>query len=327
MAGKSYAYVPVALSATVVGFLAAQNFEGQIPYPLSEYKLTPNMVAGLITSEYQTPDGSPKQVGNNEVPGFSDNLIPPLKCAHLINCPNDQGHQVYNELDYNTFNLLNPSPTNVTGPQSFGSFMSNISTGSSYQVTNWICKAPNVPVPVTVDEITEPHGKYHNVKVMATDQNLAGTTLTSAPVGTSIWPPYTTLKQPNGPAWVFPTCQGYATFPSLASSEANYGESQNPSFQAKSIRAYRLRRPGRPRADQRPLRSLRGHGLVGGRFQRAQLRRPPERRRHLRLPVGPEHRFGGQCGHPVPGRPALLPGRHLQPRLHDGPFGHQLSDA
>ena len=235
---KSYTYVPIALSATVVGFLAAQNFEGQIPYALSEYKLTPNMVAGLITSEYETPDGSPKQVGNNEVPGFSDNLIPPLKCAQLINCPDDSGYQVYNELDYNTFNLLNPSPANVTGPEAFGSFMSNISTGSSYQVTDWICKAPNVPIPVTVDEITKPHGKYHNVKVMATDQNIAGTTLTSAPIGTSIWPPYTSAKQPNGPAWVFPTCQGYATFPSLASSEANYGESQNPSFQAKSIRAY-----------------------------------------------------------------------------------------
>ena len=325
--GKSYAYVPVALSATVVGFLAAQNFEGQIPYPLSEYKLTPNMVAGLITSEYQTADGSPKQVGNDEVPGFSDNLIPPLKCADLINCPNDQGYQVYNELDYNTFNLLNPSPTNVTGPQSFGSFMSNISTGSSYQVTNWICKAPNVPVPVTVDEITTPHGKYHNVKVMATDQNIAGTTLTSAPVGTSIWPPYTTLKQPNGPAWVFPTCQGYATFPSLASSEANYGESQNPSFQAKSIRTFAYGGQVVPGLTNVPYA---GFGVMDSSeadfngLNSADLQNADGT---FVYPSAQSIDSAASARHPVPGRPAIVPGRHLQPRLHDRPFGDQLSDA
>ncbi len=71
-----------------------------------------------------------------------------------------------------------------------------------------------------------------------TDRNVAGTTFTSAPVGTSIWPPYTTPALPNGPSWVFPTCQGYATFPALASQEADYSESQNPAFQAKSIRSF-----------------------------------------------------------------------------------------
>ncbi len=238
LAKKSYTYIPIAVSATVVGFLAGQNFEGQIPYPLSEYNLTPNMVSGLITSEYQTPDGSPEQVGSQEVPGESDNLIPPLNCADLFECPNNQGLQVYNEMSYNTFALLNPSTTNVIGPQEFGSFMSNVSTGSSYQVTNWICKAPNAPITVSVDEKTTPHGAFHMVSQKLTDSHVAGTTLTTPPNGTSIWPPYTTKAQPDGPAWVFPTCQGYSTFPALASEETDYSESQNPAFQAKSIRSF-----------------------------------------------------------------------------------------
>ncbi len=148
----------MAVSATVVGFLAGQNLEGQTPYPLSTYNLTPNMVAGLITSEYQTADGSPKQVGTTWCPASPTTSSPRSSAPTCGNCPNNQGLQVYNELGYNTFALLNPSPPNVTGPQSFGSFMSNVSSGSSYQVTDWICKAPNTPFPVKVVERTSPTG-------------------------------------------------------------------------------------------------------------------------------------------------------------------------
>ncbi len=126
----------------------------------------------------------------------------------------------------------------MIGPQEFGSFMSNVSTGSSYQVTNWICHAPNTPITVRVDEKTTPHGAFHMVNQKLTDTHVAGTTLTTPPNGTSIWPPYTTKAQPDGPAWVFPTCQGYSTFPALASEETDYSESQNPAFQAKSIRSF-----------------------------------------------------------------------------------------
>ena len=34
--------------------------------------------------------------------------------------------------------------------------MSNMSNGSSYQATNWICNAPNAPITVDVDEIDPP---------------------------------------------------------------------------------------------------------------------------------------------------------------------------
>lgn len=240
LSGQSYAWIPIAVSATAVGFLAGQIEDG-VAFPLSTYNLTPNMVAGLITSQYETPDGAPVTKGNSEVPGYSDNLIPPLSCSNLVGCPiKGANHylQVYNELTYNTFSLLNPLPSGDLGPGDFGSFMSNVSTGASYQVTNWLCNAPNAPISVQVNEITPPSGETNPVTVTLTDPNVASTTLTSAPAGSTIWPPYTSASQPDGPPWVYPTCQGYSTFPPLASEENDYAEASNPSFQAKDIRSY-----------------------------------------------------------------------------------------
>ena len=46
-------YIPVAVSATVVAFLAGDyNQSDSQPFPVSTYNLTPNMVAGLISSDY-----------------------------------------------------------------------------------------------------------------------------------------------------------------------------------------------------------------------------------------------------------------------------------
>ena len=56
--GKSYAYIPIALSGTTESFLAGESNEGQ-NFPINQFKLTPNMVAGLLTSLYQTPVGNP----------------------------------------------------------------------------------------------------------------------------------------------------------------------------------------------------------------------------------------------------------------------------
>ena len=54
--GKSYAYIPIALSGTTESFLAGETNQGQ-PFPVSTFNLTPNMVSGLITSLYQSPLG------------------------------------------------------------------------------------------------------------------------------------------------------------------------------------------------------------------------------------------------------------------------------
>ena len=247
LVGKSYAWIPIAVSGTSVGFLGAGS-EAGVPFPIANYNLTPDMLSGIITSAYEQPKGSPITVKGVQIPGYSDNLIagmaqldPPVTCTNLVGCYQKKKKlrylEVLNELQYDTFDMLNPVGTGVTGPGSLGSFMSNVANGASYQATDWICSAPNLPVSVQVNEITPPAGESNPVTLHVTDTNLASSELTQPPAGSTIWPPYTTPDQPDGPPWVFPTCNGYSTFPAIAGN-ASYAESQNPSFQAKAIRGF-----------------------------------------------------------------------------------------
>jgi hypothetical protein len=238
LGGKQFAYIPVAVSGTSVGMLAGESDPSGTAFPVSQYDLTPNMVAGLITSEYETATGSVQAFSpyNFEL---ADNLIPPLSCAALLGCPvptkkaQIPAERQY-ELRYSTFDLLNPVSSGNFGPDIFGSFNSDIPNGSSYQATNWICSAPNTPYTVDVNEVTPPAGQSNPVPVTVTDTNVAGTTLTTAPDGSQVWPPQ---GSPNEP-WIFPSCQPYSKFPSLATSSNDYGESQLPALQAKSIRQF-----------------------------------------------------------------------------------------
>jgi hypothetical protein len=229
LVGKSYAFIPIALSGTAISFLASES-GNNVSSPLATYNLTPNMVAGLISSLYQFPTGQVGFVNGKPKIQLADNLVPPLDCSQLVGCASRNNlTQAYNELFYNSFNLLNTLGTGETGPTVLGSFMPDVPSGSSYQATDWICKAPNTPFPVTVNEV----GQSSPVTVPVTDPNLAAKTLTKAPIGSSIWPPY------QGAPWLFPTCQGYSTFPALAAAQgSSYSESSNPAFQAKGMRSW-----------------------------------------------------------------------------------------
>jgi len=229
LAGKAYAFIPVALSGTAISFLASET-GNSLTSPLATYNLTPNMAAGLITSLYQFPTGQVGIVNGKPQIQLADNLVPPLDCSQLVGCAS-RNHlkQIYNELFYNSFNLLNTLGAGEAAPTVFGSFMTDVPSGANYQVTDWICKAPNTPFSVTVNEV----GQSSPVTVPVTDPNLSSTTLTTAPVGSSIWPPY------QGAPWLFPTCQGYSTFPALAYSQgSSYQESSAPAFQAKGMRGW-----------------------------------------------------------------------------------------
>ena len=244
LAGKGYAYIPVAISGTAVSMLAAESDDTGTAFPDSNYNLTPNMVAGLITGEYQRAQGSVQAftpysftLSDNVIAGLA-NASPPISCANLLGCPLAiKKKLVYNqnlwETGDNAFFLLNPVSSGNNPPDTFGSFNSNVANGSSYQVTNWLCTAPNHSYPVGVDENDVPPSQ-NPVTVTVTDTNAAPSTFTTPPVGSTIWPPPT---DPTSP-WVFPTCQSYANFPSLAASTNGYGESQSPALQAKSMRAF-----------------------------------------------------------------------------------------
>ena len=235
--GKAYAYIPIALSGTAESFLAGESVSG-LNFPINSYELTPDMVAGLLTSDYQEPAGSGSITGTTAKPQFpgADNLTtalekasPPVDCAQIQGCPSTKSKTKQDVFDtaLNSFEMLNVAPTGVIAPANLGSFDSSVASGSSYEATSWLCDAPNSPFDVPVNET----GQVQPVMVKVTDPNLASTTLTSAP-GSSIWPPY------PGATWVFPTCAGYLTLPALSATASDFSEAQNPSFQAKAMRGW-----------------------------------------------------------------------------------------
>ena len=229
--GKQYAFVPVALSGTTESFLAGASNQGQ-NFPINRYQLTPNMVTGLITSLYQSPLGNISfhplgyTLADNLVQTLA-NATPSLTCAQLAGCPatGSPTSQLGYLQRYDAFDMLNPFPAGYFGPNTFGSFNSNVASGSSYQATQWLCNASNTPFTVAVAET----GKTQPINVSLTDTNTAPTTLTTAPVGSSIW-------GPSLGAWVFPNCHGYSNFPALSATANNYGPAQAPSFQARAMR-------------------------------------------------------------------------------------------
>ncbi len=222
-----YAYIPVAVSATVVGMLAGDT-DGETEVGIPTFNLTPNMVAGLITSSYEVSHGYITS-GGSPIIADADNLVSALGCNRLKVCADKNlSKQLTNELPYDSFDLLNPVPAGYIGPLLFDAAMSDVANGASYQATDWLCNAPNAPITVKVDE-KDPGKGGNPTTVTVTDPNAAPGTLTTAPFGSAAWPP----RVPA--AWVYPSCHAYSTFPPLATN-SGYGEYENPALQAANIR-------------------------------------------------------------------------------------------
>ncbi len=227
-------YIPVAVSATVVAFLAGDyNSSASQPYPVSAYNLTPNMVAGLISSGYSQ--------GYN-----SDLIMPPLVCKQIYLCGTKPGDTT-TPANYDTFDFLNPVPSGVNGPQAYGMFFSSTESGSSYQVTDWLCSAPNPPFTVTVN--LKVNRKPVPTPVQVTDQNTASKTLTTAPPAGIAWPP---VNDPSA-KWPYPTCNPYPTLPVLAASTGQYSFDSTPALQAYRIRGYAYNGGAQPPPGSRTL--------------------------------------------------------------------------
>jgi hypothetical protein len=218
--GKTtFAYIPVALSATVVGFLggAPDEVQSGVVFPLAQYNMTPNMVAGALTTAY-------------EGGGTADSLVtapangkPPLNCSQIVGCNKKT------LTNYNTFYMLNPEPAGVGQPGAIGSFFSNTAAGTNYQLSNWLCVAPNASFQLTVQKSSGP------TQVSVTDTyNTASGTLTTPPTQSPFWDPNTPASE-----WPFKTCQATSQFPTLSAGSLNqYQPADTPALQAKSIRAY-----------------------------------------------------------------------------------------
>lgn len=247
LGNASYNYIPIAVSATAEGFLGSIK-NGLEIYPVANYNLTPNLVAGLLTGAYSGPEsgdnlvsvinpdgsqGTPSlqggsisanalcreltyQVANQSGTGTSWATCPantPLQsqvCSLGIvtgACNLSYQQQSFAQA-FSAVNLLNPDlaglvtqTTPVTdlttiaqGPAQFGLANPSVSSGSSYQATSWICQAPNVAFPVSYNVLAggNPKAPPITVHTSVVDDNLASTTLTTAPTGSSVWPPPST---------------------------------------------------------------------------------------------------------------------------------------
>lgn len=238
--GKHYELVPVAISASTMAFLAG-DILNSLSVPISTYNLTPNMVAGLITSDYESPSGNPQFRDKQPYFGQSDNLLsalaagtPPVTCAQIYEC---DPTNIFSESNLDAFDLFNPLSVdavenNGVAPQTFGAFMPDVPSGASYQTTDWLCHAPNPTVTATVME-NGPGSTPVATQVRVNDPNVAPTTFTSAPQS-SVWPPN---GDPNA-KWVFPVCEGISNFPSISGSSIFFSAAQSPALQAKNMRSW-----------------------------------------------------------------------------------------
>jgi hypothetical protein len=223
----SFAYIPIAVSGTSVGMLASAN-TGNASFQLSDYDLTPTMLAGLTSGDYLNPQGDPTPFKPYEIL-YADNLIPALKnatpsvpCTNLVACPSSsQQQEVANEAQFDAFDLLNPVSSGTSGPANLYTANSSVSSGASYQATDWMCNAPNTPYSVGVNEIV-PTGGSNPVAAEVKDTNLAPATLTAV--------------SQSGPPAVFSSCDPTSTIPTVATIR-NANPSENPSLQGKQIRS------------------------------------------------------------------------------------------
>jgi hypothetical protein len=217
-----FAYIPVALSATVVGFMGTAPDENQagVVFPVAQYKMTPNMVAGVLTTSY-----SGGGTADDLVTAPTKQDVPPLDCADLVGC-NKKTTALFN-----TFYLLNPEPTGVGQPGAIGSFFSNTVEGTNYQLTDWLCSAPNAPFQLSLPIV----GSSGNQNVSVTDTyNTATGTITTPPTESPFWDTNTPAS-----AWPFKSCTPTSQFPSLdPGGLSQYNPSDTPALQSNSIRNY-----------------------------------------------------------------------------------------
>ena len=223
--GKSVMYIPVALSASVVSYLGAEETEAQgTPFALNSYDLTPDMVAGIIDSAYSAPYGS--------------DLVPVGDCSQIV-LPN--GNDCSSPQSLDAFDYLDQQSAGMLPPAVVGSFMSSVAMGSSAQVTQWLCQQPNAPFTVAVTT----HGPIKKKQkkppptttsqVTVSDQSAASTLTSAPPVGQSpVWPP---AGDPNAP-WIYPTCGAYHTLPEISSTAAQFNMPSSPDLQAKGVRGF-----------------------------------------------------------------------------------------
>jgi hypothetical protein len=232
LGSRGFAYIPIAVSATTVGFLGDnQQQSSPLGRPIQSYDLTPTMLAGILNGDYQTPIGSYSGPGKLVKGGifYSDNLLAALQtagvsCSEVVGCTPPAGtpkkdyasDALADEQTMNAFNLLNPVPAGVqsraTEAVPDGSYAPIAATGTIWQATSWMCQQPSVPMTLQVPENTGPGGSTVITPVTVSDTNPSPSELANTPHNG----PLANINPATGlPYWQWPTdgCTSQSTLP------------------------------------------------------------------------------------------------------------------
>ncbi|MBV8462330.1 MAG: hypothetical protein JO368_03495, partial [Acidimicrobiales bacterium] len=255
LGGRGFAYIPVAVSATTLGFLGDSQQTGTpLGRPLQNYNLTPTMVAGLLNGDYLAPLGSYSGPGKIVKGGifYSDNLLAALQtagvsCTQIVGCTpppgtkNKAAVELSDEMTMNAFNLLNPVPTGVESlgaePVNSATYAPISGSGANYQATSWICGQPSEPMTVPVPENTGPGGSTVVTNVSVTDTHASATELVGPPADG----PVAGINPSTGlPNWLWPTtgCSGQSVLPAFQEQFNYFDQYTTPTQESNAIRSY-----------------------------------------------------------------------------------------
>jgi hypothetical protein len=156
-----FVLIPVALTATVVGF-SSQMFLAGTSYPMTTYNLSPNMVAGIFTGLYTGPAPETDSTA-------CDGGCPHPPCVIKTKC--------------SLLQLATPHP-GYYAAQQFGAYSLAYQAGITDHLTSWICQAPLATVPWGSTATTEDATAS---EIMQRGLIQGGHPVTSCPV-TDQWP-------------------------------------------------------------------------------------------------------------------------------------------
>lgn len=201
-----YAVIPVALSANVVGFSALTS-QGTDQYPQSSYELNAPEVAGLLTGSYPFP-----------LDLYADDFNCPPKGNHSGWCT-DSSVCRSNVCAGMAENNVSPG---FTSPAVYGAYVRSDPSGTTYQLFNWLCAAPNPPL--VIDGVSLKPPENANQVLLSGISLGGGGNLSQCPAGTETFPP-------------LPNFIG-----------APFGEDAQPAAQVKALYGYALPPGGGPKA-------------------------------------------------------------------------------
>lgn len=188
-----YAFIPVALSADVIGFQAIA--QGQQGYPDTSFKLTPNMAAGVMTDYYNTSYSSDLA---------SCGWVPGGQCALT---------EYLNEV------------SGLESPLEYGSYVRGDASTPTYALFQWMCDAPRVPVQIGTHKVTEPDSAFQVLNYAWTLNGLKA--LKSCPSGLDQFPGFQ-KNVPNfgtasNPAGELSKIEGFVPLPQDSTTTAHAG--------------------------------------------------------------------------------------------------------